>query len=98
MINTKDDVKLTGSVSNTGTGEFTIQIKEFYVDGAWHKLNTPRDCVIQVGDYSDDLTSLELDYIRKQVEKDSKVSTLCDDDMEIVKSIQKKLTVTSSLT
>ena len=37
MINANDEVKLTGVVSTTGTGEFTVQVKEFYVDGAWHK-------------------------------------------------------------
>lgn len=98
MINANDEVKLTGVVSATGTGEFTVQVSEFYVDEAWHKLVSPRDIVVQVADYNDDLTSLELDYIRKQAEEDSKSSTLCDDDMEIVKSIVKKLTVAPSAT
>lgn len=98
MINANDDVKLTGIVSATGTGEFTVQISEFFVDGAWHKLTGPREIVVQSSDYNDDLTSLELDYIRKQAEEDSKSATLCDDDMEIVKSIVKKLTTTPSAT
>lgn len=98
MINANDEVKLTGVVSTTGTGEFTVQVKEFYVDGAWHKLTTPRDVVVKSEDYNDELTSLELNYIRKQAEKDSESATLCDDDMEVVKSIVKKLTVTPSIT
>lgn len=98
MINANDEVKLTGTVSATGAGEFTVQVNEFYVDGAWHKLTTPRELVVQSTDYNDDLTSLELEYIRKQAEADSKSSTLCDDDLEVVNSIVKKLTNNVSLT
>ena len=57
-----------------------------------------RDVVVKSEDYNDELTSLELNYIRKRAEKDSESATLCDDDMEVVKSIVKKLTVTPSIT
>ncbi len=90
MINANDSVKLTGSVASTGTGSFTVSVSEFFVDGAWHKLETPRELEINTSDYTNDFTSLELKYIKEKAEADSKSSTLCEDDLEIVNSIVKK--------
>ena len=50
MINANDEVKLTGVVSATGTGEVTVQVKEFYVEWAWHKRAAPRDVVVKSED------------------------------------------------
>ena len=91
MINTNDNVKMNGTVSVTGTGTFTVLVKEFYVDGAWHKLNEPRELEISTDGYNNDFTSLELEYIKNAAKKDSKSTTLCPDDIETVNSIVKKL-------
>lgn len=91
MINANDTVKLNGAVKETGTGTFTISVNEFYVDGVWHKLNEAKEFEVTTKDYNNEFTALELKYIGKVAAKDSKSTTLCEDDMEVVNSIVKKV-------
>lgn len=91
MINTKDAVRFDGIVTTTGTGEFTVSLAEFYVDGAWHKLTEPRVLTINEADYDDSLTTLELAYVKKVADKESKNTSLPSDDIAIAQSISKKL-------
>lgn len=91
MIDVKDNVRLVGEVSETGTGTFTISVKEFFVDGVWLKFKEAKEIEVTTEDYTEELTSLELAYIKEKAKKDATLSTLCTDDMEVVKSIARKL-------
>ena len=93
MINKKDSVRLDGIVTETGTGTFTVVVSEFYVDGAWHKLkeNNVLTFSINEDDYDDTLTTLELAYVKKVADKESKNTALSSDDIAIAQSISKKL-------
>lgn len=97
MINTNDNVKMNGVVTATGTGTFTVSVNEFYVDGAWHKLSEPHEFEISTEGYNNDFTSLELEYIKEVAERDSQSTTICEDEMEIVNSIVKKLNSNASV-
>jgi peroxiredoxin len=97
MINANDAVKLNGAVKETGTGTFTISVNEFYVDGVWHKLNEAKEFEVTTKDYNNEFTALELKYIGKVAAKDSKSTTLCEDDMEVVNSIVKKVSNNASI-
>lgn len=92
MIDVNDKVRLTGFVKETGTGTFTISVEEFFVDGEWFKFTEPRDIEVKSEEYTEELTSLELKYIKDKAVKDACSTTLCTDDLEVVKSIAKKLT------
>ena len=93
MINKKDNVRLDGIVTDTGTGVFTIEVSEFYVDGAWHKLKEEHTLTFSIheDDYDDSLTTLELAYVKKVADKESKNTALSSDDIVIAQSISKKL-------
>ena len=93
MINKKDPVRLNGIVTETGTGTFAVTVSEFYVDGAWHKLKEDKVLNFNIGedDYDDALTSLELAYVKKVADKESKNTALSSDDIAIAQSISKKL-------
>lgn len=93
MINKKDPVRLDGVVTETGTGVFTVVVSEFFVDGAWHKLKEDKVIThsINEDDYDDSLTTLELAYVKKVADKESKNTALSADDIAIAQSISKKL-------
>lgn len=91
MINTGDKVKLAAIVKETGTGTMTLSVKEFFVDGAWYKFTEPKVLEIGSEDYDNALTELELNYIKEQADKNSTSIALDKVELELVKSISKKL-------
>lgn len=95
MISVNDDVKLKGAVTETGTGTFKIAISEFYLDGEWRKFAEPKEVEVGAEDYTNELTSMELYYIKQKAIKDAQSTSLDHGELEVVKSIAKKLSAAS---
>ena len=91
MINANDDVKLKGTVQSTGTGTFTVAIDEFFVDGVWHKLTTPKTVDVAETDFTNDLTDTELEAVKVMAETAKTDTALSDCKQEVINSIVKKL-------
>lgn len=91
MIDVNAKVKLSGTVSAVGTGEFTLSVKEFYLDGQWNRFVVPKEITVTTADYDNHLTSEELAFILDAAQKAQKSTNLCDDEREVVDSIVKKL-------
>ena len=91
MINVGDKVKLNGTITAAVAGSIDIEIKDFFIDGEWKSLTTPISQSISSTEYTSTFTSAELAQIKKWADKDSKLTTICDDDMALIKSIASKL-------
>ena len=51
MIEIGSAVKFNGAVSAIDTGTFTVNIKEFFIDGQWKRFIEPRAVEIATTDY-----------------------------------------------
>ena len=91
MITKDSEVLLKGVITDTGTGTFKVAINEFFVDAEWKTFNEPREMEINSDDYTSQFTSVELAYIKKKALDDVKKTTLCPEELAVVKSIASKL-------
>lgn len=90
MIEVNANVKLNGVISEVGTSSFKISVKEFFVDGVWSRFKDAKEVEVTTEEYDNHLTSNELAFLLNAAKK-AKTTNLCDDDVEIVDSIIKKL-------
>lgn len=90
MIEVNASVKLNGTVSETGTGSFTISVGEFYTDGQWSRFVEPKTIEVATSDYDNHLTSSELEFLLGAALKAKNTATT-NCDKAVIESIIKKL-------
>ena len=91
MIEVGSVVKFNGSVSAIDTGTFSVNIKEFFIDGQWKRFIEPRIVEIATTDYDNHLTTSELTFISSALERLMRNTNFEDCEKEVADSIIKKL-------
>ncbi len=91
MIEIGSAVKFNGAVSAIDTGTFTVNIKEFFIDGQWKRFIEPRAVEIATTDYDNHLTASELTFISNSLERLMRNTNFDENEKEVADSIVKKL-------
>ena len=91
MIEIGSEIKFNGTVATVGTGAYTAEFDEFYIDEQWRRFITPKTVEITTSDYDDHLTPSELAFIEKSIDRMMKNMTFNDCEKAVADSIVKKL-------
>ena len=91
MIEVGSEIKFNGTVSTVGTGAYTAEFNEFFIDEQWRRFVTPKNVEITTADYDNHLTPSELTFIEKSLERMMKNLSFNECEKAVADSIVKKL-------